>query len=52
MRVLAVADSDSYLKWAACLLRDLPSGELAADNAGASRSTSSPRSRNLLRVRK
>lgn len=26
MKVLAVADSDSYLKWAACLLRDLPSG--------------------------
>ncbi|WP_205315595.1 DUF6716 putative glycosyltransferase [Nonomuraea lactucae] len=26
MRVLAVADSDSYLKWAACLLGDLPSG--------------------------
>ncbi|MER6951139.1 DUF6716 putative glycosyltransferase [Nonomuraea sp. NPDC000554] len=26
MRVLAVADSDSYLKWAACLLDDLPSG--------------------------
>ncbi|GAB2921586.1 DUF6716 putative glycosyltransferase [Nonomuraea fastidiosa] len=25
MRVLAVADSDSYLKWAACLLGDLPS---------------------------
>ncbi|WP_101788995.1 DUF6716 putative glycosyltransferase [Nonomuraea indica] len=24
MRVLAVADSDSYLKWAACLLADLP----------------------------
>ncbi|MFI6455008.1 DUF6716 putative glycosyltransferase [Streptosporangium amethystogenes] len=26
MKVLAVADSDSYLKWAACLLRDLPTG--------------------------
>ncbi|MGW7480124.1 DUF6716 putative glycosyltransferase [Nonomuraea muscovyensis] len=26
MRVLAVADSDSYLKWAACLLADLPPG--------------------------
>ncbi|MCF6469603.1 hypothetical protein FAF44_14560 [Nonomuraea sp. MG754425] len=26
MRVLAVADSDSYLKWAACLLGDLPAG--------------------------
>lgn len=26
MRVLAVADSDSYLKWAACLLGDLPEG--------------------------
>ncbi|MEU1721444.1 DUF6716 putative glycosyltransferase [Nonomuraea sp. NPDC005692] len=26
MRVLAVADSDSYLKWAACLLDDLPAG--------------------------
>ncbi|NUO98569.1 MAG: hypothetical protein HOV97_33615 [Nonomuraea sp.] len=26
MRVLAVADSDSYLKWAACLLDDLPEG--------------------------
>ncbi|MFF5112126.1 DUF6716 putative glycosyltransferase [Streptosporangium sp. NPDC000509] len=26
MKVLAVADSDSYLKWAACLLRDLPAG--------------------------
>ncbi|MEU7858054.1 DUF6716 putative glycosyltransferase [Nonomuraea sp. NPDC049141] len=26
MRVLAVADSDSYLKWAACLLGDLPPG--------------------------
>ncbi|GAA2844083.1 CheY-like chemotaxis protein [Nonomuraea rubra] len=26
MKVLAVADSDSYLKWAACLLGDLPSG--------------------------
>jgi hypothetical protein len=26
LKVLAVADSDSYLKWAACLLRDLPSG--------------------------
>ncbi|GAA3042037.1 DUF6716 putative glycosyltransferase [Streptosporangium longisporum] len=26
MKVLAVADSDSYLKWAACLLRGLPSG--------------------------
>ena len=26
MRVLAVADSDSYLKWAACLLQDLPEG--------------------------
>ncbi|WP_049569875.1 DUF6716 putative glycosyltransferase [Nonomuraea sp. SBT364] len=26
MRVLAIADSDSYLKWAACLLGDLPAG--------------------------
>ncbi|MFI7112777.1 DUF6716 putative glycosyltransferase [Nonomuraea sp. NPDC050227] len=26
MRVLAIADSDSYLKWAACLLDDLPAG--------------------------
>lgn len=26
MKVLAVADSDSYLKWAACLLDDLPEG--------------------------
>lgn len=26
MRILAVADSDSYLKWAACLLGDLPAG--------------------------
>ncbi|GAA2209200.1 hypothetical protein GCM10009850_046580 [Nonomuraea monospora] len=26
MKVLAVADSDSYLKWAACLLGDLPAG--------------------------
>ncbi len=26
MKVLAVADSDSYLKWAACLLGDLPEG--------------------------
>ncbi|MFG1944268.1 DUF6716 putative glycosyltransferase [Nonomuraea sp. NPDC048826] len=26
MKVLAVADSDSYLKWAACLLQDLPEG--------------------------
>ncbi|MBF8191508.1 hypothetical protein ITP53_38605 [Nonomuraea sp. K274] len=26
MKVLAVADSDSYLKWAACLLADLPEG--------------------------
>jgi hypothetical protein len=26
LRVLAVADSDSYLKWAACLLQDLPDG--------------------------
>jgi hypothetical protein len=26
VRVLAVADSDSYLKWAACLLDDLPRG--------------------------
>ncbi|MEU8248415.1 DUF6716 putative glycosyltransferase [Nonomuraea sp. NPDC048916] len=26
MRVLAIADSDSYLKWVACLLGDLPSG--------------------------
>ncbi|WP_327085183.1 hypothetical protein OIE66_22795 [Nonomuraea sp. NBC_01738] len=26
MRILAVADSDSYLKWAACLLGDLPPG--------------------------
>ncbi|TDD19924.1 DUF6716 putative glycosyltransferase [Nonomuraea diastatica] len=28
MRVLAVADSDSYLKWAACLLGDLPAGSV------------------------
>ncbi|MEO3801412.1 DUF6716 putative glycosyltransferase [Nonomuraea sp. B1E8] len=28
MRVLAVADSDSYLKWAACLLDDLPAGSV------------------------
>ncbi|TDC97323.1 hypothetical protein E1292_37210, partial [Nonomuraea deserti] len=28
MRVLAVADSDSYLKWAACLLADLPAGSV------------------------
>jgi hypothetical protein len=26
VKVLAVADSDSYLKWAACLLADLPEG--------------------------
>ncbi|MEV0587591.1 DUF6716 putative glycosyltransferase [Nonomuraea sp. NPDC050310] len=26
MKILAVADSDSYLKWAACLLDDLPAG--------------------------
>ncbi|MBE1593167.1 hypothetical protein H4W80_011425 [Nonomuraea angiospora] len=29
MKVLAVADSDSYLKWAACLLGDLPPGGTA-----------------------
>ncbi|SEU44546.1 hypothetical protein SAMN05421811_12368 [Nonomuraea wenchangensis] len=29
MNVLAVADSDSYLKWAACLLDDLPEGSSA-----------------------